>query len=527
MTINDIKKYTDEYVIQNGNVYLKSNNQQVLDEDTILKVKSARLIYNEAREKYQSDAQQFGKPNGDFPKYVSKMMEQLSVNGEVNTYGTNKLINSLLSSSGHYEEYMSGDDLSNSKFSMLVGVKQDYGLAYLKLKFREKGLDIDSINIKQDLSELKHNGVSKVILDFQVKKYEKRDTETIKQPEMQVHSEIQHKDSVKSFSHPKADLLNDLEKQKKEALAQNDQVAYNFAQRNIERIIRENPVEVSPEQWDSMGYEERKSFIFIKMKESKVLNDEVSFNFWNSNLRQLEEKKQELQNKNTQSVETNKSNSMQTQQPEVQSVQNNITSQKTVETTTSLYEKMINELKKSRTNNLTEEEKKQIVGEIYYYEGFLVESVKDENAVGEIITKAMQDFSNTQFEQSILNSLVSELQERLKVIAPKQKEESKNYNNINNNDFLSNINNMRQEMNRLSIEYKQMLSDGMIDDQELDYLIARMQDLYRNAMSLKANNLSSKEYQIINEIVASISKEQSKMTGLRDGIEKSVQHFGR
>lgn len=248
MTINDIKKYTDEYVIQNGNVYLKSNNQQVLDEDTILKVKSARLIYNEAREKYQSDAQQFGKPNGDFPKYVSKMMEQLSVNGEVNTYGTNKLINSLLSSSGHYEEYMYGDDLSNSKFSMLVGVKQDYGLAYLKLKFREKGLDIYSINIKQDLSELKHNGVSKVILDFQVKKYEKRDTATIKQPEIQVHSEIQHKDSVKSFSHPKADLLNDLEKQKKEALAQNDQVAYNFAQRNIERIIRENPVEVSPEQ---------------------------------------------------------------------------------------------------------------------------------------------------------------------------------------------------------------------------------------------------------------------------------------
>lgn len=394
MTINDIKKYTDEYVIQNGNVYLKSNNQQVLDEDTILKVKSARLIYNEAREKYQSDAQQFGKPNGDFPKYVSKMMEQLSVNGEVNTYGTNKLINSLLSSSGHYEEYMSGDDLSNSKFSMLVGVKQDYGLAYLKLKFREKGLDIDSINIKQDLSELKHNGVSKVILDFQVKKYEKRDTATI-------------------------------------------------------------------------------------------------------------------------------------QQPEVQSVQNNITSQKTVETTTSLYEKMINALKKSRTNNLTEEEKKQIVGKIYYYEGFLVESVKDEKSVGEIITNAMQDFSNTQFEQSILNSLVSELQERLKVIAQKQKEESKNYNNINNNDFLSNINNMRQEMNRLSIEYKQMLSDGMIDDQELDYLIAIMQDLYRNAMSLKANNLSSKEYQIINEIVASISKEQSKMTGLRDGIEKSVQHFGR
>ena len=160
-----------------------------------------------------------------------------------------------------------------------------------------------------------------------------------------------------------------------------------------------------------------------------------------------------------------------------------------------LQEDILNESERvfSRKKEL-EEEKKQIVGEIYYYEGFLVESVKDEKAIGEIITKAMQDFSNAQFEQSILNSLVSELQERLKVIAPKQKEESKNYNNINNNDFLSNINNMRQEMNRLSIEYKQILSDGMIDDQELDYLISRMQDLYRNAMSLKANNLSSKEY---------------------------------
>lgn len=92
---------------------------------------------------------------------------------------------------------------------------------------------------------------------------------------------------------------------------------------------------------------------------------------------------------------------------------------------------------------------------------------------------------------------------------------------------MSSINNMRQEMNKLSIEYKKMFSDGMIDDQELDYLISRMKDLHRNAMSLKGNNLSSKEYQIVNEIVASNSKEQSKMTSLRDGAERSVQYFGR
>lgn len=520
MTINDIKNYIDNYVIQNGNVYLKSNNQQVLDEETILKIKSARLIYNEAREKFQSDTQQFGKPNGNFQKYVSKMMKQLSVNGEVNTYGTNKLINALLSSNGHYEEYMSGDDLANSKFSMLVGVKQEYGIAYLKMKFREKGLDIDNLNIKQDLTELQHNGVSKVIIDFQLKKYEKQVDVSDQQTTVQLSSDLNKKEEQKFFTHPKADLLNELEKQKKDALANNDEVAYNFAQSNIERIIRENQVQVSPEQWDSMTYDERKAFILIKMKESKVLNDEVSFNFWNSNLKQLEEKKQETPVNNQASENT----TIPMPPQEVQPTQNNIQDTKpSIENSGTLYDKMISALRKCRTDSLTQDEKKQIVGEIYYYEGFLVESLKDEKDIGDVLAKAMQDFSNSQFEQSVLSSLISELQERIKIVSPKKDEELK----VNNNNFLSNINNLKQEMNILSVEYRHMLSDGMIDDQELDYLITRMQTLYNNAMSLKGNNLSSKEYQIVNEIIASISNEQRKMTALKNGIEQSVQGFSR
>lgn len=522
MTIYEIKNYTDNYIVQNGNVYLKSNGQQILDEETILKVKSSRLIYNQAREKYQSDTKQFGKPNGDFSRYITKMMEQLSVNGEINTYGTNKLINSLLSSNGHYEEYMSGSDLVNSKFSMLVGIKEEYGLAYLKMKFREKGLDLDNLTIKQDLSELQHNGVSKVIIDFQLKKYKKKSSVSNKSTEEQAKTSHQQKDDTQFFSHPKADLLNELEKQKKEALAHNDQVAYNFAQSNIERIIRENPVEVSPDQWDSMKYEEKKAFILIKMKESKVLNDEVSFNFWNSNLKQLEVKKVEMpinvQITESKVVSENKS-------VQEQSLQNETKKESSVETTSSLYDKMMNAVKKSRIDNLSPEEKKQIVGKIYYYEGFLVDSLKDEKVVGDILAKAIQDFSSSQFEQSIFNSLLSDLQERLTVISPKQTE--KQVKSDTNNDFMLNISNMRKEMNKLSVEYKQMLSDGVIDDQELDYLITRMQELYRNALSLKGNNLSSKEYQIANEIVLSISNEQNKMIALRDGIEKSVQHFGR
>ena len=183
---------------------------------------------------------------------------------------------------------------------------------------------------------------------------------------------------------------------------------------------------------------------------------------------------------------------------------------------------MISALRKSRIDNLTQDEKKQIVGEIYYYEGFLVESLRNERDIGDVLTKAMQDFSNSQFEQFVLSSLISELQERLKIVSPKKDEELK----VNNN-FLSNINNLKQEMNILSVEYRHMLSDGMIDDQELDYLITRMQTLYNKAMSLKGNNLSSKEYQIVNEIIASISNEQRKMTIFRSDIEQSIQGFSR
>ena len=95
-------------------------------------------------------------------------MEKFSVHNEQSSYGINKLVNAILNSDGHYEEFMSGNDLQNSKFSILVSPKNEYGVAFLKLKFREKGLDIENLRVNQDLSELQHNGVSKVIIDFKI-----------------------------------------------------------------------------------------------------------------------------------------------------------------------------------------------------------------------------------------------------------------------------------------------------------------------------------------------------------------------
>ena len=183
-------------------------------------------------------------------------MEKFGVNSEENSFGINKLVNAILSSNGHYEENMSGKDIFNSKFSILVGAKKDYGIAYLKLKFREKGLDIEDIKVSQDLSELQHNGISKVIIDFKLKKYQKEDIIQLGENEL--------------FQHPKARELNELEKKKQIAKQNGDQKSAIYYQNEIEKIVKENELSISPEEWDKLTDEQTISYYKIKMNESKV-----------------------------------------------------------------------------------------------------------------------------------------------------------------------------------------------------------------------------------------------------------------
>lgn len=278
LSYEDIMNYCSNYRVENGNVFDKNTNQQILDENVILKVKSSILLFKESKESYQSDVQQFGKTNKSQEYYIKKTMEKFSVHNEQSSFGINKLVNAILNSNGHYEEFMSGNDLQNSKFSILVSPKKEYGLAYLKLKFREKGLDIEDIKISQDMSELQHNGVSKVIIDFKIKKYEK-----------QIQNQ-QESNKSSSIQHPRANELNELEKQKQVAKNNNDEVAYNYAQSAIEKIIRESRIDVVPEKWDSMSIQDKIAFVKIKINESKILNDQDEFNYWNANLNSLNSK---------------------------------------------------------------------------------------------------------------------------------------------------------------------------------------------------------------------------------------------
>ena len=297
LSYEEIMNYCSNYRVENGNVFDKNTNQQILDEDIILKVKSSILLFKESKESYQSDIQQFGKVSKSQEDYIRKTMEKFSVHNEQSSFGINKLVNAILNSNGHYEEFMSGNDLQNSKFSILVSPKNEYGLAFLKLKFREKGLDIEDLKVSQDLSELQHNGVSKLIIDFKVKKYE---NVVQSNQENVVQSNIQH---------PRSQELNELERQKQIAKQNNDEVAYNYAKSSIEKIIRESRLEVLPEQWDYMSIQDQIAFVKIKMNEAKILHDQDDYNYWNSNLNSLNEKVQTSEKK-TENISDEKKSSL-------------------------------------------------------------------------------------------------------------------------------------------------------------------------------------------------------------------------
>lgn len=277
MTYEEILEYYKNYKVNNKVVYDKAGNV-ITDEDVILKVKTSILLLNEARGTYKEDMTRGVRITYTQENYVKRTMEKFSVNNEENNFGTNKLTRAVLSSNGHLEIDMLGDELDGSKFSMLVEPKKDYGIAYLKLKFRERGLDIDGINITLDTSRFKKDGISTVILDFNIKKYEKK-SESVKSV-----------NSVPLFKHPRADDLNKLEEEKRRAIETNDDILYDYAQSSIEHIIRNNQVSIMPDEWDNLTDLEKVGYFNLKINEAKILKDKDAYDYWSANLGYLQSK---------------------------------------------------------------------------------------------------------------------------------------------------------------------------------------------------------------------------------------------
>lgn len=415
LTVEQVKNNITNYKIENGIVIDKSNNQPVQDEDRILEVKSSILFYTEAKEKYDRLLKQShsGQLKYGLGHFVEEQMKDFSVNNEVQTQGSisphNKLTNEILNSNGNIQEFWMGDDLKNGKYSILLEPKKSYYLAYLKLKFREKGLDIDDITISIDTSQFAHTGNSKISINYNLKKYDNKKGQQVVEPKKE--EQVIQSTQQTLYQHPMANELNELEKQKQIAKQNNDEDAYKYAQSNIERIINQNQAIISPEKWDSLSIDEQIAFVRLKINESKILHDKDAFDYWNANLGSLEAKKTQT-------------------------------------------------------------------------------SIIDDKLAEKPPERPVEDKSDSL-------------------------------------DFSVMINQLRTQNSQISSEYKSMLSDGYIDDEELAILISRLKDLSDNASVIKSMVTDQNQEIMIDSIIEMINKESIKMTTMQRGIEETNHSFGR
>ena len=332
---------------------------------------------------------------------------------------------------------------------------------------------------------------------------------------------------VPLYRHPKANELNELERKKQIAKQNNDISLYQQLQKEIENIIRTNRAEVSPEQWDVMNIEERKSFIQIKMMEAKVLKDEDDFNFWNANLNSLNSKVQE--ESEIKNYQDSSFTSQEQPKKDYQQIKEEVNDHKDYNY---YFNEMLKAVQRYNPNlHMTEDEKKHLIGEIFYNEGYLIESLTNDEEIRVVMTRSVNELINNELELRLQNIILAEIQVKYKQLhheikSPEeiiQNEDSNHNSRDANNDGLDLsglIDQLRSELTKVQQTYHSMMSDGYIDDEELATLISMNSKIINDGYSLKELATNSSDIRKINIIVSNLEEQQKKMTTMLNGIEE-------
>ena len=270
--LNDIQKFA----IKSGKVYSRETGQEESDEDIILRVKTSRLLFNEAKSLRDKQAQMLGDRFTDKGPdyYVDKILDRYGFKNEDTEYAEGKLLKNLVDN-GTHRQTIGDNSLIGTKFDMFIGNKEDLGKALLKRRFKQHGLEMTNINISIDSSTFEKDGYSTVSVEV----------DTI--PIAKVKSAS---DKPNTFNHPAAEQLSKLEAELIKAQEEGDEETARGYRAALKMVVERNRLEISPKDWDNMDDEQKKRFYKLKMKEEKILGDKDAFNFWNANLQRLKNK---------------------------------------------------------------------------------------------------------------------------------------------------------------------------------------------------------------------------------------------
>lgn len=186
-TVEQVNYYARTYYLNDGKLLFRDTNREETDEETIVKAKAAKLIYNESYNTYKSD------PSKSLTDTIKEKIVQID---------NNELINAILYGNGHIENIINfGNDKSNirntmikknSIYSYLLPPKYEYTLAYLKLKFQKLELGLDSVKLNIKLPLDKNNPNIKVEIDYE--------TYPLKKVEQEIYENTSNLNKQMTFS---------------------------------------------------------------------------------------------------------------------------------------------------------------------------------------------------------------------------------------------------------------------------------------------------------------------------------------
>lgn len=267
--LDDIKKY----IVKDGRVYSKETGEEESDKDAILRIKTSQFLFNEARAlRDENKWARTQRTSGEFidhgpAYYINDIMNRYGFKDENTDRRQGKLLKELIDTGSHRKD-LSGFNLDESIYGMFVGEKGDLGKALLERRLKQHGLKLLNFELNVDSESLKRQGNS--IVNIKLETTPLANTE---------------KASDSAFRHPAAEQLEKLEAEIAKAEQNGDEVAANGYRSALKMVIERNPLEVSPEDWDKMSDADKERFYKLKMKESKILGDKDSFNFWNANFK--------------------------------------------------------------------------------------------------------------------------------------------------------------------------------------------------------------------------------------------------
>lgn len=194
------------------------------------------------------------------------------------------------------------------------------------------------------------------------------------------------------------------------------------------------------------------------------------------------------------------------------------------------FDEMVKATQKYNPNGqISEDNKKQIIGEIFYNEGHLIESLTSDEEIRQIMTRSVNELSNNEMQIRLQKNNLTELQEKYKKLHPEVKQENQQTINQEEQMYKSNnekldlsglIEQLRKELNQVQSAYRSMLSDGYIDDEELATLLGMVNKVINDGHSLKSLATDPSDLRVISVIINSLEEEQKKMNNMQNGIEE-------